>query len=758
MEAQLIEVSGIVQGVGFRPFIYRMAKENNIKGWVINDSKGVSIHAEGTKENIKNFIKNIYNKLPQQALIKDLKYKDIKAKEYNDFNILASQNGGSQDTLIPPDLAMCADCLKDILDEKNSRYEYPFTNCTNCGPRFTIIKEVPYDRIKTTMKDFPMCKECEQEFTNPSQRRFHAQPNACPKCGPSLNLYDRNQNILEGGLQKARELLAQGKILAVKGLGGYHLVCDGLNNDAVKSLRNGKKRDFKPFAVMAKNQEILKKYCKISSPEEQALTAANAPIVILERTSEKLPTSLTMGLNTLGAMLPYTPLHLLLFKDNLELLVMTSGNVSSNPLIYKDDSAFKSLVELADYFLVHDREIYNRCDDSVVKVINNNIQIFRRARGYVPLPVEIPKSEALLACGGELKNTFCLTKGNKAFLSQHLGDLENFANFNEYIETIEKMQNYFNINPSLIVIDSHPNFVARNWAYEQNIPVVEVQHHHAHLASCLADNNLDEKVLGVVCDGTGYGTDGHIWGMEFLLGDFTSFERLAHLEYIPLPSGDLASKEPLRIVASYLYKYLGEKEFLENKVLLKKYSLAELKIIQKQIDSKINTPLSSSCGRLFDAVSAFIGVCTRVSYEGQAAMELEAIVAKDYRGKGYNFEILKEEKLIISTKIMWQEIIKDLSEEVSREIIAAKFHKTIAMMILEVVKSLEDKLPSKKVALSGGVMQNKLLSEILINLLKENEYEPIVHKNVPANDGGISLGQALIGGNINVCSSTIKSN
>lgn len=757
MEAKLIEVSGIVQGVGFRPFIYRTALETNIKGWVFNDARGVSIHAEGRGPDIKDFKEKIENNLPEQAFIEEMRVKEVKVEGFTEFEILASQKGGRQDTVIPPDLAICEDCLADVSSIENPRYDYPFTNCTNCGPRFTIIQKVPYDRNKTTMKDFPMCEQCEQEFTDPLHRRFHAQPNACPQCGPSVRLYNKDKEIIGEGLQKARDLLAAGEILAVKGLGGYHLVCDGLNKESINILRQRKKRDYKPFAVMAKNLEVANKYCKISPEEEEALTAASAPIVILEQASEKLSPNLTSGLNTLGLMLPYTPLHLLLFKDNLELLVMTSGNISDNPLIYKDEAAFESLGEIADYFLVHDREIHNQCDDSIVRVINKNPQIFRRSRGYVPLPIEIPEKDSLLACGGELKSTFCLTKASRAFLSQHLGDLENYANFSGYLQAIEKMQEFFNIKPKLIVIDQHPDFIVRSWAYEQDTPVFEVQHHHAHLASCMADNDLQEKMLGVICDGTGYGSDGNIWGMEFLLGDFKGFERLAHLEYIPLASGDLSAKEPLRIAASYLYKHFGEPALLENKTLLNAYSLAELKIIQKQIDAKINAPLTSSCGRLFDAVSAFIGVCTSVSYEGQAAMELEAISLKDYKGKPYSFEIVKEEKTTISTKLMWKEISEDMEEKVPVEIIAAKFHHTLASMILRVIISLEDKLPSNKIALSGGVMQNKLLSEIVSRLLEENGYEPIFHKNVPANDGGISLGQAVIGGNVNVCSSSIES-
>ena len=758
MEAKLIEVSGIVQGVGFRPFIYRLALESNIKGWVFNDARGVSIHAEGNNSDIKDFENKILNNLPEQAFIEELKTKEIEVEGFSDFEILASKKGGRQDTIIPPDLAICDDCLEDILSKENRRYAYPFTNCTNCGPRYTIIQKVPYDRNKTTMKDFPMCDECEKEFTDPLNRRFHAQPNACQKCGPSVKLYDKNKNLIAEGLQKARDLLTKGEILAVKGLGGYHLVCDALNEETIKRLRKRKKRDYKPFAVMAKNIDLAKKFCEISSEEKKALKSSIAPIVILERNEEKLSASLTMGLNTLGVMIPYTPLHLLLFEDDLELLVMTSGNISDNPLIYKDNLAFESLASIVDYFLVHDREIHNHSDDSIVRVINNHIQPFRRARGYVPLPIEISESQSLLACGGELKSTFCLTKGNKAFLSQHLGDLENYANFEEYLKTVEKMQGFFNINPKLIVIDKHPDYIVRNWAYEQGLPVLEVQHHHAHLASCMADNDLEEKMLGVICDGTGYGIDGKIWGMEFLLGDFMGFERLAHLEYIPLPSGDLGAKEPLRIAASFLYKHLGEEGILKNEILLKEFSLPELKLIKKQIDAKLNAPLTSSCGRLFDAVSAFIGVCTKVSYEGQAAMELEAIAAKDYTGNSYNFELIEEEKLIISTKLMWQEIIVDLEEKISAEIISAKFHHTVANMIMQVITSIKDKLPSRKIALSGGVMQNKLLSELVINVLEKNGYEAIVHKNVPANDGGLSLGQAVIGGNANVCSSTIKSN
>lgn len=755
MEAKKIEIKGVVQGVGFRPFVYRLATQNNIKGWVLNNAQGVFIKAEGNLKNLEKFKNELVNEAPRQAIVKEFKIEDTDYEKLDTFKIVESKAGGNREVLISPDLAICEDCLKEVLDSKDRRFNYPFTNCTNCGPRFTIIKEVPYDRPKTTMKSFPMCPICDKEYHDPLNRRFHAQPNACPTCGPSVKLFDRKKNVVEGGIKKAQNLLAEGKILAIKGLGGYHLVCDALNELSVNELRKRKKRDYKPFAVMARDLDIAKKYCDLSTKEEDILKSVQAPITILNRTEEYLPDKLAPGINTLGVMLPYTPLHLLLFNQNLELLVMTSGNISSNPLVYQDDTAFESLENIADYFLVHNREIYNRCDDSIVKLINNDVQIYRRARGYVPLPIDIKDTEAILACGSDLKNTFCLAKDNKAFLSQHMGDLENYNNFQEYMLTIKRMKEYLSITPKAVVIDKHPEYVTKKWALEQKLPIIEVQHHHAHLASCLADNGLDEEVLGVICDGTGFGTDGHIWGMEFLLGDFKKFERMAHLEYIPLPGGDKASQEPLRIVASYIYSYYGEDGINKYSEYLKDINSNELKLLQKQIDLKINTPLTSSCGRLFDAVSALIGVCKKVDYEGQAAIELEEIAEKSYEGSCYNFDLKRNDDLVISTKRMWPEILDDLTKKTSKKIIAAKFHFTVAQMILTTINELKEYIPSKKIALSGGVMQNKFLCEILTRILYQNGYEPIVHKKVPANDGGLSLGQVAIGGRLYVCSNTI---
>jgi len=521
MEARKIDIKGVVQGVGFRPFVYRLAQKNGIKGWVLNNARGVSIHAEGEGDALKIFIEELTAHPPCQAVIKEQRIEEGVPQGFCDFRIVESEGEGEQEVLISPDLAICPECCREVLEEGNRRFGYAFTNCTNCGPRFTIIRGVPYDRPKTTMADFPMCPECAREYHDPLNRRFHAQPNACPVCGPQIKIYDADGRPISG--VSAPELLAGGNILAVKGLGGYHLVCDALNPDAVKRLRKSKKREAKPFAVMAKDLEVVRKYCRISPEEEKILKSPQAPILILPRITEALPPDLAPGVNTLGVMLPYTPLHLLLFKEGLELLVMTSGNISSNPLIYQDNLAFSELGDIAGYFLVHNREIYNRCDDSVVKVIDNKVQIFRRARGYVPMPVEIPRQPSVLACGGDLKSTFCLTKGDKAFLSQHMGDLDNFKNFNEYVLTVQRMKEYLDIRPKAVAVDLHSGYASRRWGLEQEMPVIEVQHHHAHLAACLADNGLDQEVLGVICDGTGIGTDGHIWGMEFLLGDFGGF-------------------------------------------------------------------------------------------------------------------------------------------------------------------------------------------------------------------------------------------
>lgn len=754
MEAKRIEIKGVVQGVGFRPFVYKIAQNNKIKGWVLNNPQGVYIHAEGCKKDLDAFLYELFHQPPRQAIIKEGKIEAGTVRGYQDFTIVKSEEGGEQEVLISPDLAICPDCYQDITQEGNRRYKYPFTNCTNCGPRFTIIKKVPYDRTNTTMAKFPMCSKCKEEYHDPLNRRFHAQPNACPECGPQVALYDNNRKLISG--VTAPELLLNGFILAVKGLGGYHLVCNAKNLQTVNRLRQSKKREFKPFAVMAKNLEIVHKYCYVTHEEEKILLSPQAPILILPRKPKYLPSSLVPGVNTLGVMLPYTPLHFLLFRPELELLVMTSGNLSSNPLIYQDDDAFSEMADLADFFLIHNREIYNRCDDSVVKVINKKPQLYRRARGYVPLPVEIPRQVSVFACGGDLKSTFCITKENKAFLSQHMGDLDNFNNFQEYILTAERMQDYLAIKPKVVVVDLHPEYNSHKWGNEWDKPVIQVQHHHAHLASCLADNGLDEDVLGVICDGTGLGTDGNLWGMEFLLGNYEEFFRLAHLEYVPLPGGEQAVKEPLRMTISYLYKYLGENGVLRAQEYFSGLKLDEINMIIKQIQRGINCPLTSSCGRLFDAVSALLGICTRVDYEGQGAIELEEIADTSYQGEGYCFDLNSGQfPITISTRKMWQEMLEDMSRGIKLEVISAKFHQTIAQMILATCQAVLSKLPSKKVILSGGVMQNKILMEKLVKILEEKGFEPLTHSQVPANDGGLSLGQAVIGGRLaNVCSSS----
>lgn len=751
MVAKRIEIKGVVQGVGFRPFVYNLAQKYGIKGWVLNNSQGVFIHAEGGAKEVDDFLGELFNKPPRQAIIKEAKVSDEKFQGFSDFAIIESRGGGEQEVLISPDLAMCSQCYEDITDPDDRRYKYAFTNCTNCGPRFTIIKGVPYDRPKTTMAEFPMCSICNTEYHDPFNRRFHAQPNACPQCGPQVKIYEPSGKEIPG--VTAHELLYNGFILAVKGIGGYHLVCDAKNSRVVNRLRQSKKREAKPFAVMAKNIEVVKKYCYLTAQEQDILSSPQAPIVILPRKNRYLPSSLAPGVKTLGVMLPYAPLHLLLFREELELLVMTSGNISSNPLIYRDDTAFSQLHEIADFFVVHNREIYNRCDDSIIKVIQGKPRLFRRARGYVPLPVEIPEQLSVFACGGDLKSTFCLTKGNKAFLSQHMGDLDNYLNFQEYTLTAQRMEEYLVIEPQAVIIDLHPEYNSHKWGQERNKPIIEVQHHHAHLASCLADNGLDEKVLGVICDGTGYGIDGNIWGMEFLLGDFSGFERLAHLEYVPLPGGEASIKEPLRMAVSFIYKYLGEGEFEKAQKFLKGLSVEEIKLLLQQIDLKVNCPLTSSCGRLFDAVSGLLGICQKVHYEGQAAIELEEIADRRFKGPCYGFELKKGTGLpyIISTGKMWPELLEDISRGIKVEILAAKFHWTLAHIITHTCLALEGLLPSRKVALSGGVMQNKLLTEILVPMLEEKGFEPLLHRQVPANDGGLSLGQAVIGGRVGRC-------
>lgn len=742
--AREIRIEGVVQGVGFRPFVFRLATEYGIRGWVLNSSEGVTIWAEAPEETVLAFYDAVIGRPPKLAMIVNHRITPREVQGFDHFFIKHSEAGDRRDVMISPDVAVCEDCFREIGDPGDRRFRYPFTNCTNCGPRFTIIMDVPYDRIKTTMRDFPMCPVCAREFEDPMNRRFHAQPNACPDCGPQVTLRDQEGRVYPG---LGHDLLRSGQILAVKGLGGFHLICDARCREAVANLRRRKIREFKPFAVMCRDLAVVEQYCRVS-PEEAALLESPAhPIVILDRKrQDDLPPELAPGITTLGVMLPYTPLHHLLFEDGLEILVATSANISDDPLIIDNDEALAKLKGIADHFLSHNRRIYNRCDDSVTAVIEGEARIIRRARGYVPLPVALPIPEApvILGCGGELKNTFCLTRGRDAYLSQHLGDLNHYGNYQQFLYTIPRFEAMLGVKPEVIAYDLHPDYMATRWAKSrEGLPGIGVQHHHAHMASCLAENLAPTPALGVICDGTGYGADGAIWGFEFFAGTPARLDRMAHLAYVPLP-GEITIKRPGRMSLAYLYEHFGDSGLRQARRRLPTLEDEERQVLVRQLENRFNTVPTSSCGRLFDAASALLGICARVQYEGQAAIEMETLADPEGRDC-YEYEFnCRRRPYQLGTLGIFEGLLRDLERGTPTSASAGRFHRTVAAMIVEVLLRLRDDTGLNGVALSGGTFHNRLLLRLVRQKLAETGFQVWHHRKVPTNDGGISLGQVYI--------------
>lgn len=772
-----VHIQGIVQGVGFRPFVFGLAEKYQLTGWVRNTTDGVKLAVDGQPDQLAQFVEALREEAPPLARIDWLEWEKIPPDGYTDFEILHSRAsvGGFQP--IAPDVSICADCLDELFDPFDHRYRYPFINCTNCGPRFTIIKDIPYDRPLTTMAPFEMCRVCASEYQDPHDRRFHAQPVACPDCGPHLRLLETTGNEDSGqepltkseALRGARQLLSGGKILAVKGLGGFHLSCDAGNRPAVLQLRERKGRPAKPLALMFPDLAAVRDHCRVEDEEARLLASQERPIVLLERKpSSSLPEELAPGQNHLGVMLPYTPLHYLLFSPeddepapDFTALVMTSGNLSGNPIVTTNREAREKLGRIADAVLDHNRDIHLPCDDSVTRLITippegeRRSYPLRRSRGYTPYPLLMPQDgPSLLGAGGELKNTFCLTRDRYAFLSQHLGNLTNYEALTTYLDSIDHFQELFRIQPEGIVCDAHPDYLAtreaESRAEETGLPLIKVQHHHAHIASCLADNQLNPSapVIGVAFDGTGYGDDGNIWGGEFLIADYAGYQRVHHLGYFPLPGGDRAVKEPWRAALGLLHSHnlpwdddLPPVQYareLTDPVL----SRPVLDILNQQISSQTNAPLTSSLGRLFDAVSALSGICQQVSYEAQAAIELEACLDPAEK-KAYPFAIDRSSE--INTGPLLEAVVNDLRNQTPIPVISARFHNGLAEMVLEVVLSLRKKYGLQEAALSGGVWQNITLLEKTLALLTENDFTVYTHQSVPANDGGISLGQVVIG-------------
>jgi hydrogenase maturation protein HypF len=757
MVGKNIQIKGIVQGVGFRPFIYKKALGYSLKGRVMNSSSGVLIDVEGPAGQLESFLNEITSNPPPLARITQVVVEDRIAMGYEKFEIIISQEEeGRREALVPPDVALCEDCKRDIFDSRSRYYLYPFTNCTNCGPRFTIVKDIPYDRSQTTMKEFLMCSQCRKEYEDPLDRRFHAQPVACPKCGPRVKLV----NSLGGEVEPAagdifptfRKLIKEGNIIALKGLGGFHLACNGVDYQAIKKLRDRKKRPAKPFAVMVRDVQVVKKICRLNEHEEQTLTGPIAPIVILEKTGN-VPGNLAPGMTTLGVMVPYTPLHFLLFDEQIELLVMTSGNISNLPLVKDNEEAFRDLQKAADYFLIHDRDIFSRCDDSLVRVIDGEINYWRRSRGAVPHAIEVPaqvsgKSAAVLGSGSEMKNTFCLLKGNLAYLSQHIGELDCLEGMENYRESLNNFADLIDLKPSLLGFDYHPGYHITRLAQELPLAVkIPVQHHHAHMAACMAEHKLDEEVIGVILDGTGYGLDGKMWGFEFISGNYEEFFRHGHLQYVPLPGGERAIKNPWLMATAYLASYFSggleiAKEFFPGRD-------TEIDLVGKLIAQGLNSPLSSGCGRLFDAVSALLGVCEVNTYEGQAAIELGERVVSGIKD-AYPFDIKASisnhngSNFVLIPGLMLQQLMGDVKKGGHKQEMATKFHNTVIKMVLVGVQEVAAKTGLSKVMLSGGTWQNIYLLQEATNVLKEKGFQVFSHRLVPASDGGLALGQTMI--------------
>ncbi|MDR1701818.1 MAG: carbamoyltransferase HypF, partial [Sporomusaceae bacterium] len=709
---------------------------------------------EGSAKNVAAFLAVLPQELPPLAVIADLSVRELPLQGGKEFSIQKSAAQTAPRTLISPDVATCPDCLAEITDPKNRRCNYAFTNCTNCGPRYTIVTDVPYDRQNTTMHSFAMCETCQAEYENPANRRFHAQPNACPVCGPHYRLLNKEGAELPGSgaiFPATRQLIAAGAIVAIKGIGGWHLAADAHNETAVDNLRQRKIRDDKPLAVMAGSLAQVKKICQVSKAEEELLTSPARPIVLLPKSAAyNLVPAIAPGNGYVGVMLPYAPMHGLLLNPDA-VWVMTSGNLSDEPTVYQDEEALKLLAPLADYYLIHNREIFCRADDSVSRIVADKPFLVRRSRGYVPLPIKL-KTELppLLAVGGELKNTFCLTRGQEAFLSAHMGDLENLASYNAYLDSIEHLTKLLYLKPTAIAYDPHPEYLSTKYALSAGLTAIPVQHHHAHIAAVMAEHHLTERVIGIAFDGTGYGTDGALWGGEFLLADLEQFTRVGQVKYAALPGGTKAIKEPWRPALWTLFKIYGE-NFTTLDLPLCKELPAGWELILQATSLKINAPLSSSAGRLFDIAAALLGVRFKNNYEGQAAIELE-LLAQGIRGSQLPYEITCQNNIFeLDFQPVFAQLCAVMAKAAPNNIavraqLAADFHTTLAYAILDLTERLQKISRLKKVVLSGGVFQNITLLSQTMNLLQAKGFTVYLPRLAPPNDGGLSLGQAAVAG------------
>lgn len=746
-----IEVSGIVQGVGFRPYVYRLATKRGLSGIIANTASGVAIEIQGASEAVEDFLGQLPEQAPPLARITSVAVRDLPCDRDVGFRILPSRVGEERRALISPDVAVCADCQRELFNPADRRFRYPFINCTNCGPRYTLVRDIPYDRPRTSMAVFRMCAACQQEYDDPNNRRFHAQPNACWDCGPRAELWDRNGQRLEARepIVEAADCLRAGAVVAVKGLGGFHLAVDATDARAVERLRERKRRVEKPFAIMAPNLEAIEQFCQVDEVARELLQRAERPIVLLPKTRPNPIAEAVAPFNhTLGVFLPYTPLHyLLLAEAGLSALVMTSGNLSEEPIAIDNREAVSRLSELADFFLVHNRDILVRCDDSVVRFAGGRLRQFRRSRGYVPVPVFLRDAQpAVLAVGGELKNAICLTKGANAFLSQHVGDLENLEAFRFFEDTIRHLERILEVAPETIAYDLHPDYLSTRWALAQTgIECVGVQHHHAHIASCMAENHLEGRVIGFALDGTGYGTDGKVWGGEVLLADYRDFDRAAHFAYVPMPGGAAAIHEPWRMAVSYLAQHFG-RAFLNFRIpFVEQLDRRRVEVVLRMLERGVGSPLTSSCGRLFDAVAALAGIRQRVNYEAQAAIELEMAMSDTEEDGAYRLALVPNGgSWCIDTRPLFEELVRNLREGLSPSRISRRFHNGLVEVFAQVAGLLRERTALNRVCLSGGSFQNVYLLEHLVARLEADGFEVFTHGEVPAGDGGLSLGQALV--------------
>ena len=749
-ERAKVIVRGAVQGVGFRPFVFRLATDLNLYGTVLNSPQGVFIEIEGPRYSLDEFIQRLEKEKPPCAIIQSLEFSFLAATGYDRFDILESDRSGDKSAFILPDIAPCPDCLSEIFDSQNRRYLYPFTNCTNCGPRFSIIESLPYDRANTSMKKFAMCSDCQKEYQNPRDRRFHAQPIACPRCGPALELWDHAGNVLGSGheaLLAAAQALRDGRILALKGIGGFQLLADARNESAVQTLRLRKQREEKPFALMFSTLDKLSQECEVNNFEERLLKSPEAPIVLLRK---KTALKASMISDTvaprnphLGVMLPSSPLHHILLHELNFPIVATSGNLSGEPICIDEDEAVSRLAGIADLFLVHDRAILRHLDDSIARIILNGEQILRRARGYAPLPLQfksgMPESKVVLAAGAHLKNTVALAVGEQIFLSQHIGDLETQAACAAFERTITDFETLYEVNPDVVAFDMHPEYLSSKFAQKKDAELFPIQHHLAHVLACAAENEIQSPLLGVAWDGTGFGIDGKIWGGEFMLVNEKTFERVAHFREFPLPGGEAAIRQPRRAALGLLWELYGE-DLFDRGVFgwWNPFSASELLALRQILSRKMNSPLTSSAGRLFDVVASLTGLCQKNTFEGQAAMELEFAASLDVESN-YPIDLSDTTPMVIDWEPMIHNILQDIESSIPTAVIAAKFHNTLSEIIVGVAKAFGE----KRIAISGGCFQNKFLLECSILKLRKAGYAPWWPQRVPTNDGGIAVGQAV---------------